>query len=240
MENSSSNPGGFHLPSLRIPPQTAAPSYDVRAADWAMMEAKCKADELDARLERAGIPRRLIHATFEGFAAPTAAHREALDAAIAYANRFHSAANKIPPPGPALFIGPPGTGKTHLAVAILRAVAPRFGIRYTTVSSLARAVRSTYHRSANETESDILEAHIMPSLLAIDEIGVGLGTDHERAMLHDVVAGRYDRMVPTILLSNLSLASVRDALGERLVDRLREDNGLALTFDWPSFRGAVR
>jgi DNA replication protein DnaC len=119
----------------------------------------------------------------------------------------------------------------------MRAVAPRFGIRYTTVSWLARKVRSTYHRRAEETEEDILRDHINVSLLTIDEIGVGLGSDHEKAMVHDVIAGRYDAKKPTILLSNLSLEAVLEAIGDRLVDRLREDAGIVLPCAWPSYRG---
>lgn len=208
----------------------------IEPAEFLARQAALEESEFTERLLRSGIPPRLIEASLANFTVDLPAQRDARKLATEYAMAY-CRPNKAPARS-ALFYGPPGTGKTHLAVGIMRTVGNLFGVRYTTVSDLARAVRSTYHRKADQTEQDVLEAHVSPSLLTIDEIGVGLGTDHERAMLHDVVAKRYDNQRPTILISNLSLEAVRSALGERLVDRLREDNGLAISFSWPSFRGA--
>ena len=75
-------------------------------------------------------------------------------------------------------------------------------------------------------------------LLVVDEIGAGLGTDHERAMLNAVICGRYDKMRPTILISNLDMAGIRIASGERILDRIKEDEGSAIVpMNWPSWRG---
>jgi DNA replication protein DnaC len=129
---------------------------------------------------------------------------------------------------------------THLDTAadhLSAAAAAVFGVRYATVSGLARAVRSSYSKLATKTEEDILDDHVSPSLLVLDEVGVGLGTDHERAMMHDVLACRYDRKKPTILVSNLSLEEVKEALGDRIVDRIREDKGTVLECSWQSWRG---
>ena len=40
-----------------------------------------------------------------------------------------------------------------------------------------------------------------------------------------------------MICSNLELADVRAYLGERVFDRLREDGGMAVPFDWASHRG---
>jgi DNA replication protein DnaC len=56
-------------------------------------------------------------------------------------------------------------------------------------------------------------------------------------MMHDVLACRYDRKKPTILVSNLSLEEVKEALGDRIVDRIREDKGTVLECSWQSWRG---
>lgn len=224
----------------RLPPPGQHPLDDnaARMEEWERQRKEREAHEHEERLVRCGFPLRLLDATLEGFTTPTDDHRLALDAAKAFVTGF--VPGKPAPARCALIYGPPGTGKTFLACAIMRAVSRSFGVKYTTASDLAREVRSTYHRTAEHTELDVLNAHVKPSLLAIDEVGVGLGTDHERAMLHDVVAKRYDARRPTIMLSNLTLDAIKDALGSRIVDRIREDDGLVLLLDGDSFRGASR
>lgn len=191
--------------------------------------------EMTERLERCGFPPRLAGASLKAFETPDAGRAVALERAIAYADLFRDRRNL--PATCMLLCGRPGTGKSHLAVGIARRAAAVFGVRYATVSGLARAVRSSYSKLAAKTEEDILDEHVSPSLLVMDEVGVGLGTDHERAMMHDVLAGRYDRRKPTIMVSNLSLEEVKTALGDRIVDRVREDNGIVLECRWESWRG---
>ncbi len=73
-------------------------------------------------------------------------------------------------------------------------------------------------------------------LLVIDEIGVQSGTDNERKILFEIIDSRYLQMAPTILLSNLEQTQVIDLVGERVVDRMYENKGGVLTFNWPSHR----
>lgn len=46
----------------------------------------------------------------------------------------------------------------------------------------------------------------------------------------------YEKRRPTILMSNLAVADVRTYLGERIIDRIREDGGALIVFDWESHR----
>lgn len=193
--------------------------------------------EFRDRFLRAGFPERHIERNLQNYETPTDGHRQALEAAAEYAESM--APNGRLPGTCALFYGPTGTGKTHLAVGIAKRAAVRHSVKYATVSSLARAVRSSYSKLATKTEDEILAAHVAPGLLVLDEIGVGSGTDHERAMMHDVIAGRYDARRPTVFLSNLSLPEVKAALGDRVVDRIREDHGIVIGCNWESWRGRL-
>jgi len=51
-----------------------------------------------------------------------------------------------------------------------------------------------------------------------------------------VINGRYGAQRPTLVISNLDLAGLRENLGERVVDRLRENDGRALVFTGKSWR----
>lgn len=57
-------------------------------------------------------------------------------------------------------------------------------------------------------------------------------------LLFDVLNERYERRKPTLMLSNLTAQEVAAYLGERVMDRLREDGGRVIVFDWESHRGA--
>ena len=53
----------------------------------------------------------------------------------------------------------------------------------------------------------------------------------------DVIDGRYRNMLPTIIASNLNMDGIKECVGERCVDRMREDGGKVVAFDFESQRG---
>lgn len=75
-----------------------------------------------------------------------------------------------------------------------------------------------------------------PSLLVIDEVGVAFGTESERTIFYQIINGRYERVLPTVLVSNLAEKDLPASIGERAMDRLREGGGVTLVFDWESYR----
>ena len=74
-------------------------------------------------------------------------------------------------------------------------------------------------------------------LLLIDELGAQGGTEFERQSLHQIIDTRYRNMRPTIVTSNLPSGKLSAYIGDRALDRLRENGGQAITFDWESSRG---
>nr|WP_279537101.1 ATP-binding protein [Pseudomonas aeruginosa] len=140
-------------------------------------------------------------------------------------------------------LGMPGTGKTHLATAIAGHVvcnSSSVTAAYRTVSAILQFVKGSFDRDSEYTESQAFEALCAPSLLIIDEVGATKATDFELATLFSVIDGRYQNLMPTIVISNLKAEELPGALGERCVDRLRENGGIAVRFDWPSKRSEIR
>lgn len=190
----------------------------------------------EARLERSCIPERFLDRTLKNYEAKTEGQQQALAFATAYADNFDKA---LETGRCALFVGRPGTGKTHLAAGIGLRLMKRDSRRvlFTTVMRAVRSIKETWTRGSELTESEAIEKLVAPDLLILDEVGVQFGSETEKLMLFDVLNERYERRRPTLLISNLDLDGVRAYLGERIFDRLREDGGEAVAFDWASYRG---
>lgn len=142
-----------------------------------------------------------------------------------------------------MLLGQLGTGKTHLATAMLQQVIRYFGAQgvrglYVTAGGIIRSIKETFG-SQTKTESQAYADLIAPHLLVIDEVGLQNGTDFERQVLFEVINGRYEQLKPTIVVSNLSITDLKLSMGDRAVDRLRDRGGIVCLFRWPSARGAA-
>lgn len=205
------------------------------AERWLPGCPKCARElEMAGIIGRAAIPPRFQAKTFAGFDARGARQKAVLEQAVAYARDFEDA---LVAGRGMMFCGKPGTGKTHLACAILNEVVrkSRAGL-YATVASAVRRVKDTWSRDSDETEREAIALFVQPDLLVLDEVGVQFGSETEKLILFEIVNGRYEQVRPTILLSNLDVKGVEDNIGYRAVDRLREGGGRIVVFDWESRR----
>jgi len=188
----------------------------------------------EARIANIGMPDRLFGKSFDDYEPQTAAAKDHLSVCRAFSDRWiHTAdigANLI-------LCGKPGTGKTHLVSVICREIASSHNAQpiYTTASKMLRYIRAAYGKNATYTEAEAMDKFINADLLALDEIGVKLPTEHDRSMLFEIVDERYQRRLPTIIISNLTIDEISKQTDARMVDRLSE-NGNLLIFDWSSYR----
>jgi DNA replication protein DnaC len=182
---------------------------------------------------RAGIPRRFRSHSFVDYQADSVEQLRALTLAQDYAANFAAVRERG---NCLLLVGGPGTGKTHLACAILsRVIGDGYSGLFLTVSEGLRLIRSTYSAGADRTEIQVFEMLTSPDLLVLDEVGVAIGNETtRRAMLFDVPNARYGEMRPTILIGNLTAAEMENYLGERIMDRLLELGSATVPFTWPS------
>lgn len=198
-------------------------------------EARNRA-RLEEMLGQTMIPARFLGKTFDTYRCSTPEQEVALQICRGFAQSFDSALKA----GSCLVLsGKPGTGKSHLAGAILQAILPRHVGLYVTVMDLIRSVRDTWRRESSVSESEILSRLTALPLLVIDEIGVQYGTDGERAVLFDIMDRRYRDMRPTILMTNLEKAGFKAAIGDRVYDRLTEV-AKWVPFEWQSYRATAR
>ncbi len=187
---------------------------------------------LEMRLNQSGIPIRYRVKDFSSFISDTDKKEKALSIAMEFAKNFekHHRDGTV-----VVFSGLPGTGKSHLAIAIAQEVMKSGTALYTSAIDAVRMIRDTWRRDSEKTESQVLKMLSEIDLLVLDEVGVQYGTEAEQVSLFDIIDKRYRDLMPTILLTNLNKAGMKSFLGDRSFDRLRE-NGIWVMFDWESSR----
>jgi DNA replication protein DnaC len=103
-----------------------------------------------------------------------------------------------------IFQGPPGVGKTHLAIA-LGIICSESGHRllFLTALDLVRRMKTAF---AQNRMPHYMKMLTTPKLLIVDEVGY-LGLDTQQAsLLFQVICIRYEKQLSTIITSNKAFA----------------------------------
>jgi DNA replication protein DnaC len=113
-----------------------------------------------------------------------------------------------------VLLGPPGVGKSHLAVGLgLKAIERGYRVLFTTAAALIAALTKA---AAEGRVEERLKHYSVPRVLIIDEIGY-LPIDRAGANLFfQLISRRYERG-PMILTSNQSFGSWGEVFGDRII-----------------------
>jgi DNA replication protein DnaC len=207
-------------------------------AEKAMAAAAARAaDAVQERLGLANIPPRLLDRSFAGYVADNTGQRKALAVASRYAESF----GRMHETGFGLvFLGGPGTGKGHLAAAIMLSVVKTHRVQYLTAMDLFAMIRDTWRRTSEIGQAQVVK-HLGRDvdLLVVDEVGLQSGTEGEQTLLAHVLDHRYLNKRPTIIISNLGRAEFRKLMGDRMHSRLSECASI-VEFGWDDYRPTAR
>ncbi|MDK4587415.1 ATP-binding protein, partial [Kingella kingae] len=128
--------------------------------------------------------------------------------------------------------------KTHMACAVGNAaVQSGKTVLFLTASEMIRRVQAAL-KNRDESEFDVMQRIAGVDLLIVDEIGVQYTTESANRIVTEIVNERYNRELPTVFLSNLSLPEFCAALGDRAISRMREDGCKPFVCDWEDYRMA--
>jgi DNA replication protein DnaC len=142
-----------------------------------------------------------------------------------------------------LIIGPPGIGKTHIAIAVLTDVIRRTGARglYYDTRALLTLIRSSYDPVIKTAPIDYLRPCMEADLLVLDDIGAERLTDWVEETMSLIVNTRYNNRKLTVFTSNYEdipeddINTLLVRVGFRLHSRLREMCAF-LEYDGPDYR----
>lgn len=201
-------------------------------AESARQQKKFNTERLMAQL---AVPDRFSSATLANYLPENRDAARCLEVCQTYATRWPE---RLKQGGGLVICGKPGTGKNHLAFAIAKHVISEYqaSVRFTSAIRIARNFKSTWSRTAEKTEAEVIAEYSSPDLLIIDEIGVQFGSDAEKMILFEIINNRYEDMKPTILISNLPKDELSAFIGERVIDRMNDGGGCTLVFTWNSYR----
>ncbi len=206
-----------------------------RANEEREMEQKQKERRIQGRIDKSGIPARFKGKTLDDLKFSSNRQKSILKVVREYLKTIQAAQLSGTP---LIMCGKPGTGKTHIGCAFVAAFAlTDRKSKYITTSQMMRYVKSTYHKDSESTEDEVLDFYgETVEFLVIDEVGVQFGTETEKFIFYEIINRRYENMLPTVLISNLTADELKDFIGERAFDRFKEDGGAILAFDWESYR----
>jgi DNA replication protein DnaC len=208
----------------------------------------CRQLEVIPRMvSAAGIPARYQHCKLSSFQTSSGAPREraqlmnARAAAERYVDEFVQEDGSFRQSG-LLLVGPPGTGKTHLAVGVLRGLIERYRVHglFVEFTSLIHQIQATFDASSLESKRQVLDPLADAELLVLDELGAQQPTPWVRDILYLIINTRYTRRLPTIFTTNYRLepppalaAPARAGVKPRAVtlDRGRDPESATPAFD---------
>lgn len=175
-----------------------------------------------------GVPKKYMESTFENFVG---------NLGLIKALKEYSG-------GGLVLSGNTGTGKTHLAVSLMRNLETMEWIQYCqeninllkagveastrhksnkvfiTAPELLLEIRKSFQNDSEYSESDILDRYSKCGLLVLDDLGSEKTTEYAITTLYILINRRDSQLKNTVITTNLSLAEIEEKLNARIASRL--------------------
>jgi DNA replication protein DnaC len=157
-------------------------------------------------LDRANIPPLYQNASVDNFVLPedNPTNRPKLAKVMVDVRGYVREYPNAPKPG-LLFIGSPGTGKTHLAVAVLRSLIERgFEGVFFDFQALLNHIRSGYDVASGTMDREAYPMALDAQILVLDDLGAHRIKDFVEDTITAIITHRCNNRKPTIFTTNLS------------------------------------
>jgi len=174
-----------------------------KAQERALAQARFRRENIESLVARAGVSKRYLGCSLDNYK------------------------GKVPERRPAFITGPPGIGKTHLAVAYLREDLLAHGeehCRFIRTVDLLKAIRDSFDDRSGDSEKRLLDYYgARVPFLVLDDLGAEKVSDFVLQTLYDLLDRRYGECLETLITSNLTLEELAVHYlghGDRLASRI--------------------
>ena len=218
--------------SVSYCPVCAKERKEAEAEELRQLQEKSNQERYAKMQASAGVSPRNARVRFKNFETNTPEQKHVHDAVYNMARGVHEG-KEVPN---IILTGKVGTGKTMIGNCAINALFKSKRVKIIKLQDMLRRIKAAYQPGAKHTEEEAIDNYASYDLLILDEVGVSRETDNDKILIFDVLDGRYQSMLPTMIISNLNIDGIKQTLGDRVVDRLRDGGGILLGCDWDSYR----
>jgi DNA replication protein DnaC len=156
------------------------------------------------------IPPRFVGKTFDNYRATSQIQRDA----VAHLKTGRSA----------IIYGGNGLGKTHLAFASIRyQVEHEVSSKYVLAFDFFTAIKRSFRDDSTDA---VMSKYAQAGYLVVDEVDKTFGSQTEFVYLYSLVNERYNRMLPTVLITNADEADLVTVIGASTLSRVAGDGAI--------------
>lgn len=120
-----------------------------------------------------------------------------------------------------LFVqGPAGSGKTHLAHAIVHTLTETVGGYIVELHNYTELMAVIKEDPKKETEVAIRSVAEFPGILILDDLGARNPSEFVIDTTYRILNTRYEHLLPTVITSNLDIQSIGLIFGDRIASRI--------------------
>jgi len=123
------------------------------------------------------------------------------------------------PDGWLVLVGGCGSGKTHLAVAIIREARQSHLTLFVVVPDLLDHLRSTFSPDSGIRYDRLFDLVRNTGVLVLDDLGTESSTAWAQEKLYQIINYRYNNHYPTVITTNRRIDSIEERIQSRICDR---------------------